>query len=77
VTHATVREHVLKDTRVDFYICLQQGILPAVSFVRAGGLMNRRPASSKFSTQHDRCAKRAECVKRAVKHSGGRGLAGT
>jgi phospholipase C len=48
MTNETVREQVLKDTS-DFYTDLQAGVLPAVSFVKPGGLNDGHPASSKFS----------------------------
>jgi phospholipase C len=48
MTNEPVREQVLKDTS-DFYTDLQAGILPAVSFVKPGGLNDGHPASSKFS----------------------------
>lgn len=48
MTNETVREQVLKDT-TDFYTDLQAGVLPAVSFVKPGGLNDGHPASSKFS----------------------------
>nr|WP_294511310.1 alkaline phosphatase family protein [uncultured Rhodopila sp.] len=48
MTNELIREQVLKDTS-DFYTDLQAGILPAVSFVKPGGLNDGHPASSKFS----------------------------
>ena len=48
MTNEPVREQVLKDTS-DFYTDLQAGTLPAVSFVKPGGLNDGHPASSKFS----------------------------
>nr|WP_294521221.1 alkaline phosphatase family protein [uncultured Rhodopila sp.] len=48
MTNETVREQVVKDTS-DFYTDLQAGVLPAVSFVKPGGLNDGHPASSKFS----------------------------
>ncbi|MGD0108791.1 MAG: alkaline phosphatase family protein, partial [Rhodopila sp.] len=48
MTNEPVREQVLKDT-ADLYTDLQAGILPAVAFVKPGGLNDGHPASSKFS----------------------------
>jgi phospholipase C len=48
MTNETVRTAVLKDT-ADFYTGIQNGILPAVSFVKPSGLNDGHPASSKFS----------------------------
>lgn len=48
MANETVREQVLKDTS-DLYTDLQAGVLPAVSFVKPGGLNDGHPASSKFS----------------------------
>jgi phospholipase C len=43
-----VRNTVLKDTR-DFYSDIATGSLPAISFVKPGGLNDGHPTSSKFS----------------------------
>jgi phospholipase C len=48
MTNEIVRDQVLKDT-TEFYTNLQDGILPAVSFVKPGALNDGHPASSKFS----------------------------
>jgi phospholipase C len=48
MTNAAVRGEVLKDTR-DFYSDIATGNLPAVSFVKPGGLNDGHPTSSKFS----------------------------
>jgi phospholipase C len=48
MTDQGVREAVLKDTTV-LYDDIHAGILPAVSFVKPGGLNDGHPASSKFS----------------------------
>jgi phospholipase C len=48
MTNERVRTQVLKDT-TEFYTDLQEGILPAVSFVKPGALNDGHPASSKFS----------------------------
>jgi phospholipase C len=48
MTNPAARDAVLKDT-ADFYDDVQNGTLPAVSFVKPGGLNDGHPASSKFS----------------------------
>jgi phospholipase C len=48
MTNQGVRDEVLKDT-ADLYNDIQDGILPAVTFVKPGGLNDGHPASSKFS----------------------------
>jgi phospholipase C len=48
MTNPAARDAVLKDT-ADFYNDVQNGTLPAVSFVKPGGLNDGHPASSKFS----------------------------
>ncbi len=48
MTNQGVRDAVLKDT-ADLYNDIHDGILPAVSFVKPGGLNDGHPASSKFS----------------------------
>lgn len=48
MTNETIREQVIGDT-ADLYTALQSGELPAVSFVKPGGLNDGHPASSKFS----------------------------
>lgn len=47
MTNPTVRESVIQDTTA-FYNDLADGTLPAVSFVKPGGLNDGHPASSKF-----------------------------
>jgi phospholipase C len=48
MTNEALRTSVMKDT-ADLYTDIQDGILPAVSFVKPGGLNDGHPASSKFS----------------------------
>jgi phospholipase C len=48
MTNSGLRNEVLKDTS-DLYTDIQNGILPAVSFVKPGSLNDGHPASSKFS----------------------------
>src|SRR5579863_1856789 len=48
MTNQALRDEVLKDT-ADFYNDIHDGTLPAVSFVKPGGLNDGHPASSKFS----------------------------
>ncbi len=48
MTNETVREQVLKDT-TELYTNIEDGILPAVSFVKPGALNDGHPVSSKFS----------------------------
>ncbi len=48
MTNAAVRESNLKDT-TDLYNDIHDGVLPAVSFVKPGGLNDGHPESSKFS----------------------------
>jgi phospholipase C len=48
MTNEALRTSVLKDT-VDLYADIQDGILPAVSFVKPSSLNDGHPASSKFS----------------------------
>ena len=47
MTNATKRENNLKDT-LDLYSDLASGMLPAVSWVKPGGLNDGHPASSKY-----------------------------
>jgi phospholipase C len=47
MTDPTLRDTMIQDTK-DFYADLQQGTLPAVSFVKPGGLNDGHPASSKY-----------------------------
>ncbi len=47
MTNATKRKNNLKDT-LDLYADLQNGVLPAVSWVKPGGLNDGHPASSKY-----------------------------
>jgi phospholipase C len=47
MTNESVREQVLKDT-TELYTDIQDGILPAVSFVKPGALNDGHPTSSKF-----------------------------
>jgi phospholipase C len=47
MTNAPVRTAVLKDT-IDFYADIQNGTLPAVSFVKPSGWVDGHPASSKL-----------------------------
>jgi phospholipase C len=48
MTNELVRDEVLKDTS-QLYTDIQDGILPAVTFVKPSGLNDGHPASSKFS----------------------------
>ena len=48
MTDASVRDEVIRDT-TQFYTDLQDGILPAVSFVKPGALNDGHPASSKWN----------------------------
>ena len=48
MTNAAVRTAHLKDT-VDLYQDIQNGVLPAVSFVKPSGLVDGHPASSKLN----------------------------
>jgi phospholipase C len=48
MTNQGLRDEVLKDT-ADLYNDIQDGILPAVTFVKPGSLNDGHPASSKFS----------------------------
>jgi phospholipase C len=48
MTNSGLRNEVLKDTS-DLYTDIQNGTLPAVSFVKPGSLNDGHPASSKFS----------------------------
>ena len=47
MTNATVRNTVIQDTKA-LYTDLQAGVLPAVVFVKPGGLNDGHPASSKY-----------------------------
>ena len=47
MTNATKRENNLKDT-LDLYTRSASGMLPAVSWVKPGGLNDGHPASSKY-----------------------------
>jgi phospholipase C len=47
MTNATVRNTVIQDTK-ELYTDLQAGVLPAVAFVKPGGLNDGHPASSKY-----------------------------
>jgi phospholipase C len=47
MTNAASRQEHLKDT-LDFYQDIQNGILPAVSFVKPSGIVDGHPASSKL-----------------------------
>jgi phospholipase C len=48
MTNEALRTSVIQDT-ADFYTDIQDGILPAVSFVKPSGLNDGHPASSKYS----------------------------
>jgi phospholipase C len=48
MTNPTVRQAALKDT-TDLYAAIQDGTLPAVSFVKPSGLVDGHPASSKLN----------------------------
>jgi phospholipase C len=48
MTEPSIRAEHLKDT-VDFYNDIAQGDLPAVSYVKPGGLLDGHPATSKFN----------------------------
>jgi phospholipase C len=48
MANATVRQTVIQDT-AQFYTDLQDGVLPAVSFVKPGGLNDGHPTSSKWT----------------------------
>jgi phospholipase C len=48
MTNAAVRTEHLKDT-VDLYNAIQNGVLPAVSFVKPSGFVDGHPASSKLN----------------------------
>ncbi len=47
MTNPALRDTMIQDTK-DFYADVQQGILPAVSFVKPSGLNDGHPASSKY-----------------------------
>ena len=45
MTNPALRDTMIEDTK-DFYADIQQGLLPAVSFVKLGGLNNGHPNNS-------------------------------
>jgi len=62
MTDPSIRTEHLKDT-VDFYHDIAQGELPAVSYVKPGGLLDGHPATSKFDLFEAFTKKIVEAVK--------------